>query len=240
MARLGGGESTEGLGRRVPHVEEAYRLAALQATRYYRLGRLARLGLAGASLGALASSVLILWVAIHPLYRFWGLLVSGEVGLLGYSLKNYGEPLRVPPLDSIKRLSFMLLLGSTLSAALVLPVLASSLRGRIHRVFLEAAAAGYAVAGLTVALLISFLRVLYFDVIPSIPLGKTVDTPYGTLTLYRSNGWYTDTGLLSLQLWNYLPLIAALLIAASGVLIYYLAKYYEEILDMPPILAHNS
>jgi len=240
MARAGGEEGAKGLGRRVPHVEEAYRLAALQATKYYRLGRLARLGLAGASLLALASSALVLWVTVHPLYRFWGPLVSGEVGLLGYSLKNYGEPLRVPPLDSIERLSFMLLLGSTLSAALVLPALASSLRERIPRIFLEAAAAGYAVAGMTVALLISFLRVLYFDIIPTIPLSKTITTPYGALTLYRSSGWYTSTGLLSLHLWNYLPLIAALLIAASGVLTYYLAKYYEEILDMPPILAHNS
>lgn len=215
------------------------REVALRASRYYMLGRAARLGVAAASLLAIASSLLVLLLALTPLYRFQGIMLSGWIRLTGYQLALYDAPLRVPVLDSLVRLSFTLVLGPLLSTALVSLALASTIMSpKVPRVYLEAAAAGYAVAGLTVALLISFLRVLFRDIIPSIPLGGRLPTAYGVFTLRGSSGWYTDAGLLALRLWSLYPLLAALLIAAAAALVYYLARYYEDLLEEP--LVYNT
>jgi len=220
--------------------DDPYRLAVLKATRYYRLGLFARLGLVVALALTLISVLLVGLMLVNPLYTFEGPLVTGEIGLLSYRLLNYGKPVRAPPLDSITRLSFALVIGAALSAALTLPTLWVVFKRRVPRVLLEAAAAGYVIAGLTIALLISFLRILYFDIIPSIPLGGSVNTPYGSLVLYESSGWYTDIGLLSLKLWNYFPVMTALLIVAAAVLLDYIVRYYEDILERPAVPAHTS
>ncbi|GAB6148414.1 hypothetical protein JCM10135_09560 [Stetteria hydrogenophila] len=208
----------------------------MEATRYYMLGRLARMGLAACSIVVLATSALILWLHVKPLYTFRGLLVHGEVGLVRYRLSFAGGPLEVPVLDSINRLSFILIHGSILSSALVAPALVmAAVKPRIARVYLEIAAAGNVVGGLTTALLMSFLRVLYTGIIPSIPVTHSIPTTYGVFTFYGSSGWYTEAGLLSLRLWPLYPVIVGVEIGSAIAIVYHLFRYYEEVLELPPI-----
>lgn len=227
--------------RREQAGEEVFELAAVEATRYYWLGRLLRIGFSLGSLAVIASQIFILWITLHPLYIIRGSVVVGEIGLTHYTVYLAESPVRIPVLDSLIRISFALILGSTLSIALVLPVLVSPiLRAKVPRIYLEAAATGFAVAGLTIAFLISILRVLYRDIIPTIPVSGSNPTPYGLFTLHASGGYYTIAGIYSTRLASLYPIVAAAFIGISALTIYFLITYYEELAETPVIIAHNS
>jgi len=219
---------------------KVYEEAAYLATLYYRLGLGPRALLGTASLALIASSIYVLWLLVNPLYYFEGDPVSGYVNVAWYSLDSYGKLLHVPPLDSLRHLSFALILGAMLSLLNVAPLIAGLHRDRLPRIYLETTAAGYIIGGLTYALLMSFLRVLYTDIIPSVPLSSSSTTPFGTFSIHASHGWYTDTGILSLRLWPIYPIISAVLIGAGLILVYYIVREYEETVDIPPIIANYS
>ncbi|ADI31333.1 hypothetical protein [Staphylothermus hellenicus] len=222
--------------RRENSIIQVYEQVAMEATRYYWLGSLARIGLASSSIVVLAASTLILWITLNPLYVFKDPLINGEVGFVYYSLYSFGKPLQIPVLDSLTKLSFILIFSSTLSSALVAPALVTVLvKPKMPRIYLEVAAAGNAIGGLNTSLLISFLRVLYMNIISSIPITASIHTQYGVFIFYRSTSWYTEVGLLSLRLWPIYPVLAGVLIGSAGATIYYITRYYEEILELPPI-----
>jgi hypothetical protein len=213
----------------------------LLAARYYWLPAWQRALLALFASLTLLVSIYTLYVSLSPLYSYRGLFIDGYIGITRYKLILFGQkPVRAPPLDSVTQASFALILGSVLSAALVSPILVTSFRRRIPRIYVEAAIAGYTVAGLTLALLHSFLRLLYLDIVPLIPRGAGYATDYGSFSFHGSTGWYTHVGLLTLRLWNYVPIIVAALIAAAGAAMYLLLHYYEELLDTPPRIPHGS
>lgn len=215
---------------------KTYEYAAIRATHYYWLGRYARIGIILSSTLTIASSILILWITLSPLYVFQGVMVSGIISITHYKLYIGGIPAKIPVLDSLTTLSYKLFLGSILSSSLVSPSLITvSIKPKIPRIYIESAAAGYGIAGLTVSLLISFLRVLYMDILPIIPIRSKIPTHYGEFTYYSSIGKYTEVGLLSIKLYPLLPVIAGALIGSAVAITYYLIQYYEEILELPPI-----
>jgi hypothetical protein len=213
----------------------------LLAARYYWLPLWQRLILTASSILTLLSSAYTLYVTLEPLYKFQGGFVEGYIAISRYHLLLFNhQQVKVPPLDSAARASFALILGSLFSTALALPALTAVARRRIARIYIEAAAAGYVVAGLTLALLHSFLRFIYVDVIPLIPRSASYPTSYGSFSFHSSTGWYTGTGLLTLKLWNYVPAAIAALIAAGGAAVYLLLRYYEDLVETPPRIPHGS
>jgi hypothetical protein len=214
---------------RAPWVDEAVLGRVL---RYYRLTRRQRMLLAAGSLIVVFVSASILLVSASPLYFFTGGYIEGVVGFTGYRLSILGAPVRVPVLDSIKHLSFVLVLGPLLASALVLPSLYYSLRGsRAARSALEAAVAGLVVAGLTSALFASFTRLLLADVVNSIPRGASVATEFGRLVFDESSSGYTPQGLYALRLAYYLIPASLVFIAAAALLHYHMQRYYMELVE---------
>jgi hypothetical protein len=212
----------------------------LEASRYYWVTRRMRAGMVAAGFLAIAVSAAVLITAVEPLYRYQGGYIVGYLGLSRYQLRVFGSPVRAAVLDSLTLLSFSLYVGSLLAAALTLPSLYHAFRGpRTPRIALESAVAGYTIAALTLALLVSFLRVLYDDILPHIPTGAQVPTPYGRFAVEQSSAWYTGAGIYAIRLRLYSPFLVAALLAAAALLYYSILRYYWELEDSL-IYGHNS
>lgn len=218
-------------------------VTALVTIRYMLVGRPVKIGVLLASIISISSSLLAILLSMSPLYSFNGVLLKGSIGLLTYTLVDQGGLVRLCVLESLNNITVYIPLVSLISILLVLPSIMYLPRRGIPRVVLEVTAAGYVLNALALALLFSSLRVLYGDIIPSIistlSRNTRLTTSYSVLYLYGVNGWYTSIGLLSLKLWYaYLP-VSLLLMVSAVALIYYVIKYYEEILELPPVYHHS-
>ena len=182
----------------------------------------------------LSSSVII--VSLLPLYYYRGGYIQGYIGLTSYRIAILERYSRIAVLDSIVHLSLMLLVGSFLSIALTVPSMYYSVRGRrVARIALEAAVVGYIVAGLTLALFLSSIRVLLAEVALGLPVSLVEATRFGQLVFHASRGGYTSAGLYALEVARYSLHFSILLVVAAGFLHLYIQRYYEDLLDMPLI-----
>ncbi len=221
-----------------PWVDEA---ALASVVRFYWLTRRQRLALTAVAALVLFMSASVLLASTAPLYSYTGGYIEGEISFTWYRLSILGQPVSVPVLDSVVHLSFVLILGPLLASALTLPSAYYSLRGpRVPRAVLEAAVAGLVVAGLTAALFASFTRLVLVEVVHNIPRGATEPTAYGRLVFAESRAGYTPEGIYALRLALYSVPASLALVAAAALLHLYIQRYYEDILDEPPLRGHHS
>lgn len=120
--------------------------------------RRAELSAAVAIISAVLVAILLSQLT-RPIVIFDGWTASGTVGFFSYDLRVAENPVRVPPLSSVTMVSIfftLLLISALLSSA----VAAYGYFSRKELVMIEASAASAFAAALSVALLISIVRVV--------------------------------------------------------------------------------
>jgi len=152
---------------------------------------------AAASLASVALSLLVVVAVFTPIAVYRGYVVDGSVSLAGSSLRVYGAPAILRPLESLPKVSAPLVALSLASAILGARALIWFLRERSrgpegvrsedlvngYLRHVEALVLASAAAVMSFTILVALVRVVVGDVLPAIPLGGCVETQAGRLCL---------------------------------------------------------
>ncbi|MEM1936429.1 MAG: hypothetical protein QXD14_06910 [Sulfolobales archaeon] len=181
-------------------------------------GRFRRvLWVAGVVSPTLAFVVTMLYV-LTPLASYDGWVLSGWVGLLGSDLRAFGEPMYAPPLESVRRVSSVLVVLGSLSLLLSVAAVRLKLSGRMSA-SLEVAAASNLAAALALTLLYSLLRLVIWDIVPLLEATRSLRTTAGRLYLDPpvvvrppTTAFFSSSGVV-LVLWGVVSVLLAVLLA---------------------------
>ena len=210
-----------------------------RATEYLHLEWYERITVLAGSLLVLAVDVMMVLIAIKPLYVITGRIINGHLGIIDYQLTVLGKLQTIPQMESMKDLSFLLLFAAVYSILLVLPSIVYPSK-RVPRVFLETAVAGYIASELGLTLLVSFLRIIQDSIIPSIPLSGSIRSSYGFFQVTGSVGHSTRFGLIALHMREYFIFIGIIFVLMAVILALYIIEYYREIEDTAPLIPNPS
>ncbi|MCE4606172.1 MAG: hypothetical protein F7B59_02440 [Desulfurococcales archaeon] len=210
-----------------------------RATEYIHMRGLERVVVAAASALVLAVNIIIVFISVEPLYRVTGGIANGYIGIVSYKLTILGRNQLLPQMESLRDLSFLLIFASVYSIILILPSILYPSR-RVPRIHLETAAAGYIVSELGLTLLVSFLRIIQDNTIPSIPLDGSLRTEYGFFQLAGSEGYNTRFGIMALHMREYFIFIGILFIFMAVILVLYTTEYYREVEEAAPLIPNPS
>ncbi len=210
-----------------------------RATEYLHLEWYERLSVLAGSLIVLVVDILMVLIAIKPLYVITGRIINGRIGIIGYQLTVLGKFQTIPQMESVRDLSFLLLFAAVYSVLLVLPSIVYPSR-RVPRVFLETAVAGYIASELGLTLLVSFLRIIQDNIITSIPLSGSIKSNYGFFQLTGSTGYNTRFGFIALHMREYFIFIGVIFVLMAVILAVYVIEYYREVEEMAPLIPNPS
>lgn len=205
---------------------------------------------AATSLVSAALSLLVVVAAFTPIAVYRGYVADGTVSLVWSSLRVYGGPAILRPLESLPKVSAPLIALSLASVILGVRAVIGFLRARSRGLedafhgdpvydylrYIEALVLASAAAVMSFTLLIALVRVAVGDILPAIPLGGCIETQAGRLCLNNvevSFSWvyriYFYRGILVVAV----PTILLLLTATTALLtirsLYRYLKYVQSV-----------
>ncbi|MEM0340741.1 MAG: hypothetical protein QXN05_03940 [Acidilobaceae archaeon] len=130
------------------------------------------------------ASLLVLYALVTELVSYKGQAISGHISLLGYELEILGTEVRVPPLDSVRKVSLVVGVIAFLNLASVTAGLYRLARRRELEA-VEFLASSALISALALTLLYSLLRVVANDVLPALPTLGSFTTLAGILKLEK-------------------------------------------------------
>jgi len=180
-------------------------------------------------------------ILFSPLIIFRGFVASGQLSLLNSNISVANGVFILRPLENIEFIAGVILILSILTMAIIVILLLSTLRLRREEYLGKLViSSGYvygahAFSIMLLVLMMSLMRLVSRDLVPTIPFSYSTETSAGRLYLYPSEAIYSSLYLFYLRqggfLWIYVFAQVILLITAILVTAYLLDRVDREIIE---------